>query len=263
MAEKVATVYIHGGDYDCSEAVRMCYRAVGVLPYGSYMWTGNEVELLEEHDFIEVGLFEKLPGDVLWKPGHTEMYLGDGMQGGARIAENGGTTGKKGDQTGNEICRSKFDQSYWKWKKCLRYVGGMTVNGIPANVAAVQVMNHLIDHPAHGYSQPNRGGDGTVEAVEVTWNDEKRRALNMDCIISIHGANTLVWFDGENINDLSAMPDVNVLDKISRVTTGANMPRAELTQEEFAYLCQAIRGSYPKHLKSLVTKYAPRSPECD
>ena len=171
MAEKVATVYIHGGDYDCSEAVRMCYRAVGVLPYGSYMWTGNEVELLEEHDFIEVGLFEKLPGDVLWKPGHTEMYLGDGMQGGARIAENGGTTGKKGDQTGNEICRSKFDQSYWKWQKCLRYVGGVTVNGIPANVAAVQVMNHLIDHSAHGYSQPNRGGDGTVEAVTIKWND--------------------------------------------------------------------------------------------
>jgi len=171
MAEKVATVYIHGGDYDCSEAVRMCYRAVGVLPYGSYMWTGNEVELLEEHDFIEVGLFEKLPGDVLWKPGHTEMYLGDGMQGGARIAENGGTTGKKGDQTGNEICRSKFDQSYWKWQKCLRYVGGVTVNGIPANVAAVQVMNHLIDHSAHGYSQPNRAGDGTLEAVTIKWND--------------------------------------------------------------------------------------------
>lgn len=171
MAEKVATVYIHGGDYDCSEAVRMCYRAVGVLPYGSYMWTGNEVELLEEHDFIEVGLFEKLPGDVLWKPGHTEMYLGDGMQGGARIAENGGTTGKKGDQTGNEICRSKFDQSYWKWKKCLRYVGGVTVNGIPANVAAVQVMNHLIDHPAHGYSQPNRAGDGTIEKITITWSD--------------------------------------------------------------------------------------------
>ena len=25
---------VHGGDYDCSEAVRMCYVAAGVLPRG-------------------------------------------------------------------------------------------------------------------------------------------------------------------------------------------------------------------------------------
>lgn len=181
MTRITATVYIHGGDYDCSEAVRMCYRAVGVLPYGSYMWTGNEVSLLKENGFVEVNLNERLAGDVLWKEGHTEMYLGDGMQGGARIDETGGVHGfKQGDQTGKEICRSPYDLSYWHWKKCLRYVGPVTVDGIPAAYAACAVMNHLIDHDAHGYSQDNRSGDGTYEAVTIVYDTSPKPTPVLD-----------------------------------------------------------------------------------
>lgn len=165
-----ATVYIHGGDYDCSDAVRMCYRAVGVLPYKSYMWTGNEVQLLKEHGFKERSLNSPQIGDVLWRDGHTEMYLGDGMQGGARIDEVGGITGpSKGDQTGRETARSAYRAS--SWSKLLRYEGDVTVDGIPAAIAAAQVMDHIIDHSAHGYSQPNRAGDGTIEKVVVEWDD--------------------------------------------------------------------------------------------
>lgn len=180
MTRITATVYIHGGDYDCSEAVRMCYRAVGVLPYGSYMWTGNEVSLLKENGFIEVNLNERLAGDVLWREGHTEMYLGDGMQGGARIDETGGVHGyKQGDQTGKEICRSPYDLSYWHWKKCLRYVGPVSIDGIPAAYAACAVMNHLIDHDAHGYSQDNRSGDGTYEAVTIVYDTNPKPSANL------------------------------------------------------------------------------------
>lgn len=165
------TVHIHGGDYDCSEAVRMCYRAVGVLPYGSYMWTGNEVELLTSNGFRLRSLEDPKVGDVLWRDGHTEMYLGKGMQGGARIDESGGITGpSQGDQTGGEVDRSPYRAS--SWEMLLRYEGDVTVGGIPAAIAAARVMDHLIDHDAHGYSQPNRKGDGTLEAVTITWDGE-------------------------------------------------------------------------------------------
>lgn len=173
MATITSKVYVHGGDYDCSEAVRMCYRAIDILPYGSYMWTGNELALLKEHGFVEVKLTlsDLKRGDVLWKEGHTEMYLGNGLQGGARIDEVGGIHGpKKGDQTGREIASSAFDQAYWKWQKALRYFGSVTSNGIPAGEAAAQVMEHLIEHAAHGYSQNNRAGDGTVEKITLSWN---------------------------------------------------------------------------------------------
>lgn len=174
-----ATVYIHGGDYDCSEAVRMCYRAVGVLPYGSYMWTGNELELLKANGFREIDFGSIGDGDVLWKNGHTEMYLAGGYQGGARIDEVGGKHGpKQGDQTGGEIARSKFVRS--NWTKALRYFGAVTVDGIPARFAAAQVMNHLIDHAAHGYSQDNRKGDGTLEAVQITWDGEPDQSGKLD-----------------------------------------------------------------------------------
>lgn len=161
------TVYLHGGDYDCSELVRMCYRAAGVLPYGSYCWTGNEIELLTSHGFVERSLSSPQQGDVLWRDGHTELYLGNGMQGGARISEHGTITGAKGDQTGNEVTRSVYRAG--EWSKLLRYEGGHTCDGILAAYVATMVANHLIDHDAHGYSQPNRAGDGTIEKLTITY----------------------------------------------------------------------------------------------
>ncbi len=165
-----AKVYIHGGDYDCSEAVRMCYRAVGVLPYGSYMWTGNEVALLTANGFKKRSLSSPQVGDVLFRDGHTELYLEGGMQGGARISETGGINGQKGDQTGKETTKSAYRAS--DWSALYRYEGGEDVEGIPCAIAAALVMEHIISHSAHGYSQPNRAGDGTVECVTITWGGE-------------------------------------------------------------------------------------------
>ena len=180
-----ATVYIHGGDYDCSELVRMCYRAVDVLPYGSYCWTGNEVSLLKSHGFKERSLSSPQMGDVLWRSGHTEIYLGDGMEGGARVSETGGINGRKGDQTGKEITRSAYDRGHWS--KLLRYEGGKTIGGIPCAIAAALVADHIIDHSAHGYSQPNRAGDGTLEAVTIEWGEKAAsqtvKAGTYECVV--------------------------------------------------------------------------------
>ena len=162
------TVYIHGGDYDCSEAVRMCYRAAGVLPYGSYMWTGNEVDLLTENGFVRRSLRDPQDGDVLWRDGHTELYLRGGFQGGARHGDfPGGLDGRQGDQSGTEVTRSAYDPD--DWELLLRYEGGHTCDGIPAAYVAARVMDHIIDHDTHGYSQPHRSGDGALEEVTVSW----------------------------------------------------------------------------------------------
>lgn len=268
---RTAKVSIHGGDYDCSESVRMCYAAAGVLPWGywdSYMWTGIERDVLTRHGFAEINVSSAAKmrrGDVLLKSGHTEMYLGDGLQAGARGNEWGGISGgKKGDQTGRELSEGPY-RGTAQWETAFRYFGAHTVNGIPAAEVAAQVMEHLVMHDsAHGYDQPNRGGDGTVEEVTVRWDDGKQieQEDDMNCIIGIQGRNTLCWFDGININDLTTMEEVNALDKVYKAThDGKAMPRVTLTPEEFARLCQSIHGGFPKHLADLVNKYKTRSPE--
>lgn len=122
--------HFHGGDYDCSEAVRACYAAVSILPYKGYMWTGNEREVLTAKGFKELpyaGTTLQV-GDVLWKSGHTELYLGQGMQGGFRGDENGGLGqgAKQGDQTGYEACLLPL-RDYWS--KVYRYEGGDAPQG--------------------------------------------------------------------------------------------------------------------------------------
>ena len=109
-----STVTIHGADYDCSEAVRMCYRAVSVLPYGSYMWTGNEDEVLTDAGFVRVSLSSIVRGDVLWRSGHTAIYLGNGKIGEAHHGDySGGLSGRKGDQDGTEVRIATYYQSAW------------------------------------------------------------------------------------------------------------------------------------------------------
>lgn len=159
--------YIHGGDYDCSELIRMVFVAVGVLAKGCYMWTGNQLDLMLSNGFKKRSLQRPQIGDVLWRSGHTELYLGDGLQGGARMSETGGITGRQGDQTGYEVASSAYNPDEWTY--LLRYEGGKCFGGIPCAIAAALLAKHIIEHAAHGYSQPNRAGDGTVEAVTLTW----------------------------------------------------------------------------------------------
>ena len=117
-------VRILGGDGDCSEMDRRCLAAMGLLPWGywdSYMWTGNEVDLLLSNGFVEVSPYDVERGDVVWRPGHTEIYLGEGMMGGARRSETGGTHGEMGDQDGEEVSRAPYDPD--EWDKAFRYPG--------------------------------------------------------------------------------------------------------------------------------------------
>lgn len=113
---------IHGGDFDCSELVRMCAAAVGLMPWDywtSYMWTGNEDEILTMYGFVQVDKNHPQLGDILWREGHTEIYLGDGLCGGARHGDApGGLTGVQGDQDGTEITYSTYYPG--NWTRCYR-----------------------------------------------------------------------------------------------------------------------------------------------
>ena len=107
-------------DRDCSRLMQTCYVVVGALPRGMHMWTGNEREVLLDNGFVEVSLDDVERGDVLWRAGHTEMYLGDWTEGGARQSEYGTIDGEPGDQTGEEIARSEYQP--WHWESAYRCV---------------------------------------------------------------------------------------------------------------------------------------------
>lgn len=98
---------LHTGDYDCSEMVRSCVAAAGLIDWdywSSYMWTGNEDAVLRGAGFERVPLDSLERGDVLWMDGHTGVYLGAGLMADAHGDEYGDIWGPSvGDQTGREI----------------------------------------------------------------------------------------------------------------------------------------------------------------
>lgn len=106
-------VSFQSGDRDCSRLVQTCNVVIGALPRGLHVWTGNERETLVANGFIEVPLDSVQRGDVLWREGHTEMYMGSGIEGGARRSETHGIDGRTGDQDGGEIARSTYIKSHW------------------------------------------------------------------------------------------------------------------------------------------------------
>ena len=109
-------VTIAGGDTDCSELVRRCYEAAGVLGgyWQDYLWTGNEAGVLLSHGFVEVSVHNVQRGDVLWVKGHTAIYLGDGYIGEAHHGDYyGGLDGREGDQDGTEVRMARYYPSHW------------------------------------------------------------------------------------------------------------------------------------------------------
>jgi len=114
----------HGGDYDCSSSVQEVIESVG-LDSGYFTYTGNEIDgLLSTGEWMEVSLYERERGDVLWIKGHTGIYQGyiDGveMQSEFIVSETGGINGATGDQTGYEGLIRAYN---YNWTRCLRYCG--------------------------------------------------------------------------------------------------------------------------------------------
>lgn len=172
---------VHGGDYDCSEAIRMCYVAAGVLLRGCYMWTGNERALLKQHGFKQIGLGSLKAGDVLWKSGHTEMVIsvnGVLYQAGFRRSEHYSVTGTKGDQDGYESAYSAIKIS--SWTSAWRYEGKQPSGASTSTVVDATVS---LKAPAGKYQvvvdELNvRSGAGTNYAAVAKYN--KGQTVNLD-----------------------------------------------------------------------------------
>lgn len=98
-----------GPDYDCSSLVYYSLinsgyseEDLGSRPFS----TSTEEESLSKAGFVKHTYVESelQPGDILWKSGHTGMYVGDGQVVEAQQNENGKVCGgESGDQTGSEI----------------------------------------------------------------------------------------------------------------------------------------------------------------
>lgn len=109
-------------DYDCSSLVYYALKNAG-FDVGSYAFnTSGEPAVLEKagferHDWTKVGDLQT--GDIVWRDGHTEIYMGDGKFVGAHHDENGGITGSKGgDQTGDEISVTSYAAGYTAYFRC-------------------------------------------------------------------------------------------------------------------------------------------------
>ena len=203
-------VRVHGGDYDCSEMARMCCAAAGLLPWGywdSYMWTGNEDDVLTSHGFVRHAFDHGSTrrGDVLWVKGHTGIALGDGMQADAHGDENGGITGpSEGDQTGHEV---EVRDLKWYWTYVYRYEGPARPEPepepviVPEQLPGEPVNDEGLNYRAHcqraGWLPAVRDGQcaGTVgysmrlEAIKIS----PPEGVTLDVMAHLQGVGDTWW----------------------------------------------------------------------
>ena len=120
-----------GPNYDCSSMVITAYEQAGIpVKTNGATYTGNMVSVFKKTGFKDVTAQINLstgegliPGDVVWRKGHTEMCSRTGYLVGAHGNELGTITGgQSGDQTGREVSEGKYYNS--PWTTVLRYPEG-------------------------------------------------------------------------------------------------------------------------------------------
>lgn len=115
-------------DYDCSGLVITVVQNSGIpVKTNGATYTGNMYQAFLMAGFKDVTNSVNLStgqglirGDILLNvKHHTEIYIGNSRNVGARISENGTIHGKPGDQTGQEIRTHKYYN--YPWNYVLRY----------------------------------------------------------------------------------------------------------------------------------------------
>ena len=115
-------------DYDCSSLVITVVQNSGIpVKTNGATYTGNMYQAFLMAGFKDVTNSVNLRtgqglkrGDILLNTKHhTEIYIGNGKNVGARISENGTIHGRAGDQTGQEIRTHKYYN--YPWNYVLRY----------------------------------------------------------------------------------------------------------------------------------------------
>lgn len=177
-------VIVHGGDYDCSEMVRVCVNAALSGSHRTpitYMWTGDEDAKLKAQGFIRMAYSASKVrrGDILWVKGHTGVAIGNGRQADAHGDENGGITGpRRGDQTTHEV----EVRSLRSWTYIYRYVsstGGQ--DDIVAPIAATFTFTAASE--ANVRSEPS-----TASSKNITGVLKPGESVLCDGIVSANGS---------------------------------------------------------------------------
>lgn len=118
-------------DYDCSSFVISAYKSTGLNVNGANS-TSDMVSCLKKSGFtyysasemsLSSGSSKLKKGDILWRNGHTELYVGNGKLAGAHRDYSGGA----GDPSGKEINVKAYNSSY-NWSGVLRYDGDGNVS---------------------------------------------------------------------------------------------------------------------------------------
>lgn len=147
-----------GVDIDCSELVRESL-AYGGFSVPNWMWTGNMFAELPKRGWTwHQGVAGIKRGDILWKTGHTAVYIGGNRLAEASANEKGGASGgKPGDQTGREVRVRGNALDYPAWAGYFTYTG--TGNTEEDDVVTEQDMNRIAEK-VWQYNWNNTANDG-------------------------------------------------------------------------------------------------------
>lgn len=151
----------NGPDYDCSSLVITAYKKAGAK-VGGATYTGNMKSEMTKYDFkwipwSQIGSTSKLQrGDILWKNGHTEMYIGNNKNVGAH--QDYGNP-KTGDQNGKEISVTNY---YGGWTGVLRYKG----TGFSSYTVKLKKGTKVYTAPGSGKVAMTINADGVFTIVD-------------------------------------------------------------------------------------------------
>ena len=166
-------------DYDCSSLVVTVVQNSGIpVKSNGATYTGNMYSVFLKCGFKDVTKSVNLRtgqglkrGDVLLNTKHhTEIYIGNGKNVGARISEKGTIYGKAGDQTRQEIRTHSYFN--YPWNYVLRYPESYTHN-----------VNNSVDNSITQFAKEvikgNYGnGNARKENIYTTVQNEVNNILN-------------------------------------------------------------------------------------
>lgn len=124
-----------GPDYDCSSSVYTSFVKgaafpANIVPSQSEGWPATQFNAFSMWEQYKIGsTYAPCPGDVLYRPGHVEMYIGSYTKNGTTMssAKAGFHSAHKhpetGDQTGTESSITSFDKNSTSFLYAYRYRG--------------------------------------------------------------------------------------------------------------------------------------------
>jgi hypothetical protein len=101
---------------DCSAGVSWWLYKGGLLDENPWFYTAIEIDYLVSKGFtLMPATVAPRRNDVLWRQGHTAIYIGDGMQAEALWSEDHSYDGAPGDQTGGETLVREYPAGGWTY----------------------------------------------------------------------------------------------------------------------------------------------------